>query len=425
MELRVKGNFRKGVLIVLAVGVYIALAVWISKTYLAGRAAEKPTRQDLQLAVKYDPSNSSHHLRLARIFQYSLTDIDPERAIDQLRRATELNPYSAEPWVDLAAALEFQGKVAEAEACLRRADFLAPRIPRAQWAIGNFFLLHGNVDEAFRHFRVVLAGSTDYNQALFNTAWKASGDATKILEELIPRDIPTEFSYLNFLVQQEHYTEAQSVWKRIGNSPEDFPPTQAAAYINSLIRARRPTEAYQVWTDLIRRGLIKSTYEASPQNLIVNGDFEENLLEMSFDWQLARADGVFAGLDRTTFHSPSFALLIQFMGESNINYGHTLQYVKVDPRRRYRLQGYMKSEDITTDSGPRLEVRDAYDMAALNLATEGLTGTSMGWTPLTLDFVTGPDTELIIVRVARRPSRKLDNLISGKVWVDDIALTPQ
>jgi len=41
-----------------------------------------------------------------------------------------------------------------------------------------------------------------------------------------------------------------------------------------------------------------------------------------------------------------------------------------------------------------------------------------------LDFAAGPKTELILVRVVRLPSRKLDNLISGKVWLDDVQITP-
>jgi hypothetical protein len=69
-------------------------------------------------------------------------------------------------------------------------------------------------------------------------------------------------------------------------------------------------------------------------------------------------------------------------------------------------------------------VYDAYHAAALDKLTDDFTGTSDGWTSLLLDFVTGPKTELLVVRLARLPSRKFDNLISGKVWLDDVRLTP-
>jgi hypothetical protein len=41
-----------------------------------------------------------------------------------------------------------------------------------------------------------------------------------------------------------------------------------------------------------------------------------------------------------------------------------------------------------------------------------------------LDFAAGPKTEFIIVTLTRLPSKKFDNLISGKVWLDDVKLTP-
>lgn len=98
--------------------------------------------------------------------------------------------------------------------------------------------------------------------------------------------------------------------------------------------------------------------------------------------------------------------------------------MKVSPGRRYRLQAFLKTEAITTDSGPCLEVRDAYDPGALDKFSEDLTGNTDGWTSFILDFETGPKSEIVIVALARLPSRKFDNLIAGKVWLDDVRLTP-
>jgi hypothetical protein len=155
----------------------------------------------------------------------------------------------------------------------------------------------------------------------------------------------------------------------------------------------------------------------------MNGAFEERVLNMGFDWRILPLEGVYAGLDQTTFHSASHSLFVQFPGKQNLTYRHVLQYVKVEPGRSYRLRGFMKSEGITTDCGPLLEVRDPYDTRALDAFTESLQGNSMGWIPVSVDFTTGPKTELIAVTVTRLPSRKLDNLIAGKVWVDDLSLT--
>jgi hypothetical protein len=129
-------------------------------------------------------------------------------------------------------------------------------------------------------------------------------------------------------------------------------------------------------------------------------------------------------VDTSTYRSPSHSLLIQFTGKRNMDYGHLYQFVKVSPGRSYSLQAFAKTENITTDSGPRLEVYDFYDPTALDTVSENFIGTTTGWEPILLDFKTGPKTELIVVRIRRLPSRKFDNLIAGKFWLDDVRLTP-
>ncbi|HET7842016.1 MAG TPA: hypothetical protein VFM21_10445, partial [Terriglobia bacterium] len=162
----------------------------------------------------------------------------------------------------------------------------------------------------------------------------------------------------------------------------------------------------------------------SNQDLITNGSFEDDLLNWGFAWRISPVEDVYAGLDNSSYHSPSHALLFQFPGKQNLAYRGAYQYVKVEPGTNYRLQAFLKTEGITTDSGPRVEVRDAYDSRLLDEFSESATGTSEGWESVLLDFKTGPSTELIVVSLTRLPSRKLDNLIAGKVWLDDVSLTP-
>jgi tetratricopeptide (TPR) repeat protein len=422
MPITVRSNLAKRSLLALETLGLFAAIMWVSGTYVADRFAQKLSVKDLQIAVKLDPWNSDHRLRLGRVFQYNIRDIDFEQAMKNFSVASELNPHDSHPWVELGAALQFQGRTDDAEACLRRADSLAPNIPSIQWAIGNFMLLHGDVGEAFRHFKMVLVGSTRYNTVIFSTAWKASGDADEILNKLIPNESPAELSYLYYLIAQQRFGEAGGVWDRIVNTWQSLLPRQAAGYIDSLIRAGRHKDAQQVWGDLIRRGAVKSTYQVTEENLIVNGDFEEDPLNMGFDWRMNRVEGVYTAVDGTTFHSPGHSLLVQFSGKANIYYRHTYQYVPVQPGRTYLLQGFIKTEDITTDSGPRLEVRDAYDPHLLRELSEGLTGSTLGWQMVSLEFTPGPKTDFVTVGLTRLPSRKLDNLVAGRLWIDDLSL---
>ncbi len=78
---------------------------------------------------------------------------------------------------------------------------------------------------------------------------------------------------------------------------------------------------------------------------------------------------------------------------------------------------------LTSSSGPRFEIYDAYDQNRLFLFTPGLTGTN-GWQQQQLVFRTPPATRLLVVRVARPLSLKFDNQLSGTVWVDRLVLSP-
>jgi hypothetical protein len=424
MQIAMKTKAARWLLVSVEAAIFLVLIGWAGKAYVANVLASRQTVYNLERAVKLDPSNADYHMRLGGLYEYSPLDLQLGKAEEHFRRATHLDPYDPQTWLDLAAAMQFQGRLGEAETCLRRVHLLAPNLPAYQWPIANFYLLQGNTDEAFRHFRVVLAGTAQYNSNVFSLAWKATDDAEKILQQLIPERVTTEISYLNFLVSQRRLDEAQAVWKRIVAGREEFSPDRSSPYIDSLVGARRAEEAYQVWTDLQKKGLIRYSSLPSEKNLISNGDFEDELLNFGFAWRIVPVEDVYAGPDTSTYHSPSHAFLIQFSGKQNLLYQHVYQYVKVSPGHSYRLQAFMKTEGITTDSGPRLEVYDPYNPAALDKLTDDLTGSSDGWMPLLLDFVAGAKTELIVVRLTRLPSKKFDNLISGKVWLDDVQLTP-
>jgi len=424
MRITVAGRSAQTILMLsLAVG-FVLSTVWITKTYFADRAGHTLTIPSLQMASRLNPANSQYHVQLGRLYQYSITNPRPKEAIQQFQSAIRSNPYDPQAWINLAAAHEFQGDTSRAEEDLRNASALAPNLPIYQWTIGNYFLLHGNTEEAFRHLKVVLAGSRQYDATVFNVAWKSSGNASQILQELIPHDLPAEFSYLNYLVTNQRFPDAQAVWKRIAASPDKFDPHQAGDYIDTLIKTRQAGPAYQAWIDLQDKGLIRTPPGGAGHNLVTNGDFEDPLMNMGFGWRVLNVPGVYAGLDTATFHSPGNSLSVQFSGNQNLNYHQIFQFVKVSPNQEYDLSAFMKTQDITSDSGPRLEAVDAYDPRVLDKFTPGMTGSSGGWNPVNLTFKTGPQTQLLLVLLVRPPSKADDNTaITGRVWLDDVHIT--
>jgi hypothetical protein len=420
MQIELKSGASRVGLAALQGALFVLLTFWVGKAYFASVVSHKLTADDLRLATRLDPGNSEYHLKLGRLYEYSLTDIDPVQSVAELRVAAEDSPMDAQPWLDLGAAQELAGHVDDAETSLRRADYLAPRLPGYQWAIANFFLLHGDVDESMRHFRIVLAGTGQYDGVIFSTAWKAVGDADQILTTLIPDNVRPQISYLYYLAVNKKLDDAQKVWQKIAANSDTFTAHDVGPYIDALLNAHESEDAYRDWLDLQKRGLVSVPSE--PGNLVSDGDFETAITNFGFGWKVFPPPGIYVGLDSSTFHSGGHSLLIRFPGKENYFFRNVCEDVRVTPGDTYRARAFMKTDGITTNSGPRLEAFDPYNPKALDTLTEQLTGTNAAWSLLTVNFTTKPETRMIGLCLTRLPSDKLDNLISGNVWVDDVSL---
>ena len=97
--------------------------------------------------------------------------------------------------------------------------------------------------------------------------------------------------------------------------------------------------------------------------------------------------------------------------------------VPVEPNRQYRFHGYLKTDHITTDNGLFFNMASlgAPREEAFSYSTENRVET-LGGAREQLDFQTGPHTRVVIVHLRRSLSRKLNNLIQGKAWIDNLSL---
>ena len=83
----------------------------------------------------------------------------------------------------------------------------------------------------------------------------------------------------------------------------------------------------------------------------------------------------------------------------------------------------MRTDQITSDSGIRFLVADPNHDNTLNVISDNFIG-SHGWSPINVDFTTGPLTHFVLIRVVRYPSTLFRNQLGGTAWVADISLTP-
>jgi hypothetical protein len=258
---------------------------------------------------------------------------------------------------------------------------------------------------------------------VFRLALGATRDDRAILE-MLPFQASVFFDYLDFELEAGNLTAAEQVWLRLLQLKLPFDLRQAFPYLDALIRHREVDSLVAAWSALAGRFPVQISPLVTDSNLVANGSFEHDILNGGLDWRIVPVEGAVVGLDSQDGFEGARALRIEFNGKRNLDYGHVFQYVAVQPKTRYRFSGAIRVQGIATDSGPRFQLFDAFDLGSLSESTENMVGTS-GWSWQQLEFETNADTRLLIVRVARPPSNKLDNQISGTVWIDRVSLIPE
>jgi hypothetical protein len=153
-----------------------------------------------------------------------------------------------------------------------------------------------------------------------------------------------------------------------------------------------------------------------------NGGFEQDLLNGGLGWRFRTVPGAELSFDPRVAHSPPRSLRVVFDGTGNVDFQQPWQYVLLQPNTRYRLSAYFRTENLTTSSGIRLVLEETHFGDTVQ-AAPNLSGTQP-WAPYETEFTTGAEAQLFRLVLRRRPSPKLDNKISGTIWMDDVSLAP-
>jgi len=380
------------------------------------------TAEGARKAIQWDPHNPEYYASLARAVQYGLEEGDTNQAIGLYEKAAQLSPHNADYWAKLGRVYEWAGRLDDAQRALERAKLLFPNSPDINWKVGNFYLRTGKIKQALQAFQQAMLGDPNMRPAAFDLAWQATDDGKLILAAMIPPRQDILFQYLDYLAETQRMAEAAQVWERLLELGFHFEPKAAFYYLDALIQHRKIDQLTAAWEQVLERSTSEIRSQAADDNLIKNGDFASELLNGGLDWRVIPTEGVVVSVDGLSPTERTRSLRIQFDGKTNIDYGHIYHYVAVKPSAEYRFTGYIRTQGITTDSGPRFQLVDAYDPAKLSLETENRVGTA-NWAPERLQFKTGPETRLLLLRVIRQPSRKFDNRIGGTVWLGPCALS--
>ena len=383
--------------------------------------------KSLTRAAALWPSNPEFHYRIG-ILTFNLSDHqDSAEAIRQARRATELGPSWVRYWGQLAWACESAGDSQCADHAIERIRRLAPMDPEAVSLTANYYLLSNRPALALEQFRHLLRIAPSYGQDVFRICDSAGYPIGQLEQAFIDAGPQIVMAYVSYLAGQGKMDSAHLLWdelvRKAGNG--DFPLTLALAapYVDRLLQLGDGRELQNVRLDLEKLKLL-TTEPGAEGNLVFNGDFEQQPSNDGFDWRKPEAGYPILDFAAGNAHSGKHCLRVDFTVGRNDTYLFAYQWMPLQPDSHYRLSAYVRSESITSDSGPRLQIYDPLCRACLDVTSESTVGTTP-WHEIHLEFSTGPATRLGRLEIVRLAGRTFPRDITGVFWLDNIWLKPE
>jgi tetratricopeptide (TPR) repeat protein len=384
--------------------------------YLAPRAA--PIER-LERAAAWDPGNPDLRLRLARAQMARLDPGDREEARAHVLIALRLRPTHGGTWLQLSQILDRDGDAAWAHEALATALRLDRHNVVLRWEAALLALHWGERDAAIEHLRYVLAVDPGERDAAFQLA-RALVPPGETLSRLLPEGAEPLTGILTVAVQHRDLPLAQAAWEQRAPLTPALPLGLQRAYLELLLLEGRGRDARRLWLALVPGGR-----PGAPGNAVWNGGFEsESLLGWGLDWQVRRSWGVEVGLDRFVAGQGRQSLRLVFNSFPTLDFAGVSELVPVEAGREYRLRALVKALDFTTRSGLKLQVVTVDEEPEVLAETPAVPGTPADWVPVETPVRVPEAATLVRVQIRREKAPGPEGNLAGKVWVDDVTLTP-
>jgi tetratricopeptide (TPR) repeat protein len=341
-----------------------------------------------------------------------------KQAQHQIEMALRLQPTFGLTWLQLALLADRLGEPERARQALDTALRLDPHNVWLRWEAALLTLRSGERDTALAHLRYVLAADPAQADAAFQLA-VAILDPEVAPASLLPSEPEPLLAIIQLAMRDSDLALARATWQRLTELAAEMPPNLLRDYLEFLLQEGDAVGARQLWTQIVPASIADT-----PGNLVWNGGFErERLRGWGFDWQVRHARGVEVSLDRFAAASGRQSLRLSFNSFPTLDFYGVYQRVAVEPGSAYHLRTMAKALDFTTQSGLKLQVV-THDGEQVLGETAAIAGTSADWVILEAYVQVPPDITLVMLRVRREPAPGPEGNLGGKVWVDDITLTP-
>ncbi|PYS51314.1 MAG: hypothetical protein DMF68_04720 [Acidobacteria bacterium] len=371
-----------------------------------------------QEAMRLAPDDPLTHWMVAGLKKRSFLPEDLDEAVRQYEEAARLSPYDYRLWIDLGRTREEAGDIAGGEKALRRAVELAPNYAYPHWYLGNLLLRAGHGEEAFAELRRAAEANSDLRPQLFNVAWTLYAQDVDAIRKVIGDDPDARAGFALYLMNQKRFDEALGVWSSLSPTEKKAQSETGKRLINSLLVEKRYRAALSIFSDL-------NTGIDSKGQQFVNGSFEDDIdarTEKPFGWHIKSDPQAQIVIDGGTWHSGARSLLILFRSPNGLAFKNVSQPVVVEPSTQYRLEFYVRAEDLKSAGTTLVQVTGTVDETTVLGASQPAPPGTYDWQPVTINFKTPPKTEAVVVTIVRAQCLDAVCPIFGKVWYDDFNL---
>jgi hypothetical protein len=409
---------KRGLVLISVIAIAFLTGVHILNLWRGVSHSRRAFNQDqLLLAAQIDLDNPDPFYRLSVLHQWDLRHMDLRKSNAYLQEAIKRTPLQQDYWLHLATILQNMGQKEDSERALEKAILVFPTGYRGRWMAGNLLLQQGAPEKALPHFSYILAHYPDESRPIYDLWEVVAKDSNFLLEKLIPKDYLSLRQYLIYLYEEREKEKAQKVWRRIESL--GFQPSwkDTIRHIEFLITQGELGEAFQIWRT---QANVEGIPLPTNGNLINNPGFEtEAGLGSRFDWTIDQTPGAEVSIDHSVAFEGKRSLKIRFNGRENIDFHHVYQWIPWKPHTDYQLKATVKTEGVTSQSGPRVEVSGIDSV--LYGVSESLTGDN-DWKELRIAFRTPAQSQGGLLRVRRQKAKNADRAIPGTIWIDDVRL---
>lgn len=411
--------------LLLAPAVLAILGAWFAVRWYVGNTvaeyAPEVTQGGIELArmaVRWAPGDPLTHWRLGSLEEKTFSAESLAAAVNEYREAVRLSPNDYRYWMELGRALESGGDQESSEKALRRAVELAPAYSHPRWQFGNLLLREGKFAEAFNQLGRAAEADDQMRPQVFELAMRVfAGDIDQIAK--VACSTPAaRAQFAVYLVSVQKVDDAMRMWGTITPADRRAQTEVTREMDDALVTAKQFRAALNLRRELQPDGNLPVAGQ------IWNGDFESPLTSSvadPFGWQVNSRPSAQVTID-SLGHTGQGSLRIAFKSSSTLEKIHVSQTVVVEPGAQYRLEYYVRTQDLISASTPVLSIVDAADGAALAASKPVPSGTNQ-WEKITLDFTTNPKHDGITIGFNRADCSDTQVCpIFGLVWYDDFIL---